>query len=162
MKTRENYWFLVLSFCVASFCSCENRKDTEKLSAADIAIMRNSNPDIAKFREITKKSIQNIAYNKYNLSGVDNAYIKKNAGTAKTMEEMIAVYQKAGMTNAGEYISLAIQTFYYLSKIKKADPRVAKMNRAEFSQLINGEVSPDSPNLIDPKEYIRLKNQLKI
>lgn len=165
MKIKQSFWYLALSFSVTSFWSCNPSKDAEfskKLSSNEIAVLRNSNPDISSFREVTKKQTQGIVYNKYNLSKVDFAYIKRKSKTATNMKELVAVYKKAGMTNASEYILLSMRTLYHLSNIKQAEPRVNEMTREEFSQLINGELSRDSANIVDPKEYSLFKRKSKI
>jgi len=92
----------------------------------------------ATFRQymVYSSRVENgILADKYNMKNVNWKYISTNSVNLHSMKELYAVYQKAGMENAQEYIDNTLRKTYAYHRLCRAFPVLNRISSKQAASI---------------------------
>ena len=130
---------LVFSF-LALTVACQNFK--EDVSIDTLKTKVSGDPLFADYNNALDKTVELFATGELSFKNVDRNYIKQHEKTAENAEQLIQVYEKAGMKNAKKYLETTGNIPLTFSKIVNKYYRLANMSGPERQAFMKSIAVP--------------------
>ena len=124
----KNVLKLLLFSFVAFSGACQTQDD---VSIDTLRTRVVNDPLYKEYNSLLDKEVELFATGELSFKNVDMNYIKLHKKDAETGEQLIQVYEKAGMKNAQKYLDISSGITLSFSKIVNKYYRLANMSGAE-------------------------------
>ena len=122
--------------------ACQNLTLEADMSLDSLRAKVSKDPIFAEFNDALDKQVEVVATGEVNFKNVDKAYIKQHRSEAQTAEELIQVYEKAGLKNAKKYLETSNAPQLAFAKLVNKYDRLANMSVPERKAFMKSIAVP--------------------
>jgi len=163
MKILQCNFILICALIgISIFYSDCNNPDTDtntsaRIDSKYISELRNDSLIVA-YSRVSKQLNLDLASNKINLSHFNTDLVKANRKNCHTAEQLVALYEKAGVTNAKLYVDLSWRIIGIVALLQKKYPELYMLPKDERKKIFAAVIPKTS---VLPYLHKTITNQYK-
>jgi len=127
---------LMMLIVLSVFSSCGEHEVVSESDRSQLLEKLAKEKAVLRVKNALENENKLMAEGKIDFTNFDHNLVNKERVNCKTLDEIIALYKKAGMENPKEYLVAINELSESLYELKNQVPEIRQLKPNEFSQLI--------------------------